>query len=186
MSYHDLNQTKLRLLLLFVLLLSLAGCKSDSQKRAEALFGEGLKISIEQGKALDRYIREVDQLFTVQNRAKFPANRDWLNRRAQESLPRLDECLRLENEAAEKFEESSRLWSKEQNRKAVALIAASYRKSVETEQLYKELMLLPSDPTITDATAFNEKFLHIHQLISQKEKEREAQFDEGRRLMLGK
>jgi hypothetical protein len=94
--------------------------------------------------------------------------------------------LRLENQAAEKFEESSRLWTKEQNRKGVALIAASYRRSAEMKQLFKELLVLPSDPTITDATTFNQKFLHIHQLISQKEKEREAQFEEGRQLMLGK
>ena len=186
MSDHDLNQTKLRLLLLFVLLLSLTGCKSSSQKRAEALFGEGLKLSIEQGKVLARYTREVDQIFTVQNRAKFPANRDWLNRRAQESLPLLDECLRLENEAAEKFEESSRLWSKEQQRKGVALIAASYRKSIEIEQLFKEQALLASDPTITDAKAFNEKFIRIRELVLQKQKQKDAQFDEGSRLMLGK
>ena len=178
--------SKLRLLLLFVLLLSLAGCKSSSQKRAEALFGEGLKISIEHGKVLERYAREIAQIFTVQNRAKFPANRDWLSNRVHEVLPLLDESLRLENEAAEKFEESSRLWTKEQNRKGVALIAASYRRSAEMKQLFKELLVLPSDPTITDATTFNQKFLHFHQLISQKEKEREAQFEEGRQLMLGK
>ena len=181
-----LNQTKRLFLLLFIPLLTLAGCKSSSQKRAEALFGEGFKLSIEAGNVLSRYAREIDQVFTVQNRAKFPANRDWLNSRAQASLPLLDEGMRLDTEAAKKFEESSRLWSTEQNRKAVGIIAASYRKSVEMDQLYKDLMLLPSDPTITDATAFNEKFLHIHQVIGQKEKEREAQFDEGKRLMTGK
>ena len=181
-----MNQTKFRLFLLFVLLLTLAGCKSSSQKRAEALFGEALKIDTEQSKVVNRFVREFDQVFTEQNRAKFPANRDWLNSRAHESLPLLDESLRLENQAAEKFEESSRLWTKEQNRKGVALIAASYRRSAEMKQLFKELLVLPSDPTITDATTFNQKFLHIHQLISQKEKEREAQFEEGRQLMLGK
>ena len=181
-----MNQTKLHLLLLFLLMLSLTGCKPSSQKRAEALFGEALKIDVEQSKVVNRFVREFDQVFTEQNRAKFPANRDWLNSRAHESLPLLDESLRLENEAAEKFEESSPLWTREQNRKGVALIAASYRRSAEMKQLFKELLLLPSDPTITDTAAFNEKFLHIHQLISQKEKEREAQFEEGRQLMLGK
>jgi hypothetical protein len=176
--------SKLRLLLLFVLLLSLAGCKSSSQKRAEALFGEGLKISIEHGKVLERYAREIAQIFTVQNRAKFPANRDWLSNRVHEVLPLLDESLRLENEAAEKFEESSRLWSKEQQRKGVALIAASYRKSIEIEQLFKEQALLVSDPTITDAKAFNEKFGRLNELVFQKQKESDAQHNEGKRLMV--
>jgi len=143
-------------------------------------------IGREQIMVLGRYAREADQIFTVQNRAKFPANRDWLNSRVHEILPLLDESLRLEAEAAEKFEESSRLWSKEQHRKGVALIAASYRKSVEIEQSFKELALLALDPTITDATTFNEKYQRILELINEKDKERKAQYDEGTRLMLGK
>ena len=176
--------SKLRRLLLFVLLLSLAGCKSDSQKRAEALIGEGLKISIEQGKVLHRYAREVGQIFTAENRAKFPANRDSLSSRVHEILPLLDESLRLENQAAEKFEEASRLMTKEQQRKGVALIAASYRKSIEIEQLLKQEALLVSDPTITDAKAFNERFLRLNELVFQKQREHDEQFNEGKRLMV--
>jgi len=181
-----LNQTKLQLLLLFVLLLSLAGCKSSSQKRAEALFGEGYEISGKQIKVLNQYVREFAQIFTEQNRAKFPANRDWLNSRVQSILPLMDESLRLGNQATEKLEEASRLMSREQDRKGVALIAASFRQSIEIEQLFKEQALLASDPTITDAKAFNEKFIRIRELVLQKQKEKDAQFDEGSRLMLGK
>jgi hypothetical protein len=52
--------------------------------------------------------------------------------------------------------------------------------------LFKEQALLASDPTITDAKAFNEKFIRIRELVLQKQKEKDAQFDEGSRLMLGK
>lgn len=81
------------------------------------------------------------------------------------------------------FEESSRLWSKEQQRKGVALIAAYHRKNVEIEQLFKEQALLVSDPTITDARAFNERFGRLNELALQKQKESDAQYDEGKRLM---
>ena len=181
-----MNLSKLRLLLLFPLLLSLPGCSSNSQKRAEALFGEGRKIGIQQTKVMNEWAREFGQIFTEQNRAQFPANRDWLNSRVQKILPLMDESLRLGNEATEKLVESSRLMSREQDRKGVALIAESFRKSIEIEQLLKQQALLPSDATITDAKVFNEKFAHIDELVRQKQKEQDDQFDEGKRLMLTK
>ena len=172
--------------LLFLLLLSLTGCRSISQKRAEALFSEGSKISDKQIKFLNQYAREFGQIFTEQNRAQFPANRDSLNSRVQKILPLMDESLRLGNEATQKYEEASRLMAREQDQKGVALIAASFRKSVEIEQMLKQQALLVSDQTITDAKTFNEKFVHINELIQKKQKEKDDQFDEGKRLMLTK
>jgi len=167
-------------------LVSLTGCRSSSQKRGEALFSEGYKISERQIKYLNQYAREFGQIFTEQNRAQFPANRDSLNSRVQKILPLMDESLRLGTEATEKIEEASRLMSRVQDRKGVALIAASFRKSVEIEQLFKQQALLLSDPTITDAKTFNEKFVHMNELVRQKQKEKDDQFDEGKRLMLTK
>ena len=173
-------------LLLLLLLLSLTGCRAISQKRAEALFSEASKISDQQLKFLNQYAREFGQIFTEQNRAQFPANRDSLNSRVQKILPLMNESLRLGNEATEKYEEASRLMAREQDRRGVALIAASFRKSVEIEQMLKQQALLVSDQTITDAKTFNEKFVHINELIRQKQKEKDDQFDEGKRLMLTK
>lgn len=135
---------------------------------------------------MHQYARELGPLFSEQNRAQFPGNRDWMNSRIQKILPLMDESLRLANEATEKFEQASPLMAKEEHRKGVALIAASFRKSIEIEQLLKEQALLPSDPTITDAKAFNEKYVHLNELVYQKQKEHDDQFAEGKRLMMTK
>ena len=181
-----LNLSKLRLLLLFVLLLSLPGCRSNSDQGGKDLFSEAKKLSDQQTKVLNEWAREFNQAFTEQNRAQFPSNRDWLNSRAQKIIPLIDESSRLGNEAAEKCEEASRLMTKDQDRRGFAIIAASFKKSVEIEQLFKAQAQLASDRTITDAKTFNEKFVYFNGLIGQKQKEKDDQFQEGKRLVLTK
>ena len=178
--------SNLRLLLLFLLLLSQPGCRSSSEERSKALFTEANRISDQQLKVLNQWSREFNQVFTEQNRAQFPSNRDWLNSRAQKIIPLIDESLRLGSEAADKYEEASRLMKRDQDRRGFAIIAASYKKSVELEQLFKAQAQLASDPTITDAKTFNEKFAYFNGLIKQKQKEKDDQFEEGKRLVLMK
>lgn len=173
-----------RHLLLFLLLLSLLSCRSSSDKQAAALLSEADKISEQELKLFGQWAREFGQVFSEQNRAQFPANRDWLNSHSQSLLPRIDESLRLGNAAADKYEEASHLISNEQQRRGWTLIVASIRRNIEIEQLLKEQAQLVSDLTITDAKTFNEKFAQIGALIQQKVKEKDAQFDEGKRLML--
>jgi len=185
-SNQILNLSNLRLLLLFVILLSLTGCRSSSEQRSRALFSEANKISDQQIKVMNGWAREFNQTFSEQNRAQFPSNRDWLNSRAQKILPLIDESVRLGAAAAEKYEESSRLMTKDQKRRGFAIIAASSKKDVEIEQLFKAQAQLPSDRTITDAKTFNEKFVYLNGLIRQKQKERDDQYEEGKRLVLMK
>jgi len=181
-----LNLSNLRLILFFLLLLGLIGCRSGSEQRSKALFSEGNKLSDQQTKVLNEWAREFRQAFSEQNRAQFPSNRDWLNSRAQKILPLMDESSRLGTEAIEKYEEASRLMTKDQERKGLAIIAASFKKDVEIEQLFKAQAQLASDRTLTDAKAFNEKFAYINGLIRQKQKEKDDQFEEGKRLLLTK
>ncbi|HEU4932871.1 MAG TPA: hypothetical protein VFT48_12390, partial [Pyrinomonadaceae bacterium] len=68
--------------------------------------------------------------------------------------------------------------------RGMALIVASFRKGIEIEQMFKAQAQLASDQTITDAKTFNEKFASLNELIQQKHKEKEDQFEEGKRLML--
>ena len=159
-------------------------CRSSSEERYKTVFAEANKISDQQIKVMNEWAREFGQVFTEQNRAQFPSNRDWLNSRAQKIMPLIDESLRLGNEAVEKYEEASRLMNKEQHRKGLATIAASFRKNIEVEQLIKAQAQLASDPAITDAKTFNEKFAYFNGLIRQKQKEKDDQFAEGKRLML--
>jgi len=148
------------------------------------VFSEANKISDQQIKVMNEWAREFGRTFTAQNRAQFPANRDWLNSRAQKILPLMEQSLRLNNEAIDKYEEASRLMRNDQHKKGSAIIAASFRKSVEIEQYFKAQAQLASDQTITDAKAFNEKFAYFNKLIQQKQKEQNDQYDEGKRFLL--
>lgn len=180
----NLNLSNLRFLLLFLLVFSLPGCRSSSDEQYKKVFSEATKISDQQGELMMQWAREFGLTFTEQNRAQFPANRDWLNSRAQKIIPLIDESMRLSNEATDKYEEAGRLMSKDSDRKGVALIVASFRKAIEIEQMIKSQAQLASDQTITDAKTFNEKFNNFNELIRQKQKERDDQFAEGKRLML--
>ncbi len=175
-----------RFLLLLLLLLSLPGCRTSSDKRAQALFDEATKINDQEIKVMNQWAREFGAVFSEKNRAQFPGNRDWLNSRAQAILPRIDESLRLSNEALEKFEEGGRLLSNEQQRKGWTLINESSRRSIEIDELLKAQAQLAFDQTITDAKTYNEKFAHLTELMKQKQREKDKQFEEGRRLVLMK
>ena len=181
-----MNLSNLRFLLLLLLCFSLPGCRSSSKERYEAAFSEAKKTSDQQIKVMNEWAREFSQVFTEQNRAQFPSNRDWLNSRAQKIIPLIDESLRLDNLALEKYEEAGRLMSKDQDRRGMVLIVASFRKGMEIEQMIKAQAQLASDQTITDAKTFNEKFASLNEQIRQKQKEKDDQFAEGKRLMLTK
>ena len=179
-----MNLSNLRVLLLFLLCFSLPGCRSSSKEQYETAFTEAKRTSDQQIKVMNEWAREFGQVFTEQNRAQFPSNRDWLNSRAQKIIPLIDESVRLDNQAIEKYEEAGRLMSRDQDRRGTVLIVASFRKGVEIEQLFKAQAQLASDQTITDAKTFNEKFASLNELIQQKQKEKDDQFEEGKRLML--
>jgi len=181
-----LNLSNLRLLLLFLLIFSLPGCRSNSKEQYETAFSEAKKASDQEIKVMNEWAREFGQVFTEKNRAQFPSNRDWLNSRAQKIIPLIDESLRLNNLALEKYEEAGRLMSKDQDRRGMALIVASFRKDIEIEQMFKAQAQLAADVTITDAKTFNEKFASLNELIRQNQKEKDEQFAEGKRLMTTK
>ena len=159
-------------------------CRSSSEERAKTLLAEASKIGDQQVKIFGAWAREFGEAFSEQNRAQFPANRDWLTSRAQKIIPRIEESSRLGKESADKYEEASRLMSNDHHRKAVALIAASDRTQVEIEQLLKAQAQLASDVTINDQKTFNEKFTNLSTLMKQKAKEKDEQFAEGKRLLL--
>lgn len=179
-----MNLSNLRFLLLLLLCFSLPGCGPSSKERYDAAFSEANKTSNQQIKVMNEWAREFGQTFTEQNRAQFPSNRDWLNSRAQKIIPLIDESLRLGNQAIEKYEEAGRLMGRDQDRRGTALIVTSFRKGTEIEQLFKAQAQLASDQTITDAKTFNEKFVSLNEQIRQKQKEKDEQFAEGKRLML--
>ena len=133
---------------------------------------------------MEQWGREFGQIFSEQSRAQFPSNRDQMTTRAQKILPLIEESSRLGNVAAEKYEEASRLMTRDQDRKGLSLIASSFKKDAEIIQLLKSQAELASDTTINDAKAFNDKFVSLTGLIKEKQKEKDHQFAEGKRLIL--
>lgn len=176
----------LRFFALFLLLFSLPGCRPSAEERRDRLLTEANTLLKQQTTIAERWAQEFNQVLTQQNRAQFPSNRDWLISRVEKITPLVDESSRLGKEAAAKYEEASRLMSTDQDRKGMALIATSLRTDVENYELFKAQAQLVSDSTINDAKGLNEKFVYFNELIQQKEKEREEQFQEGRRLLLKK
>lgn len=171
---------------LCLLLFSLPGCRSSAEERRDRLFSEATGLLQQQTEIAERWAQELSQVLTEQNRAQFPLNRDRLIRRVEKIIPLVDESSRLGKEAAEKYEEASRLMSAHQEKKGTALIAASLRKDVEIGELFKAQAQLVSDSTINDAKELNDKWVYFNGLIKQKQKDKDEQFEEGRRLLLDK
>lgn len=178
-----LNFTKLRFLALFLVLLGLPGCGSTPAERSKTLVAEATTLMRRDTEIAEQWSREFRQVFTPENRAQFPSNRDWLISRSEKIIALLDESARVGNEAAAKFEEASRLVGKDQDKKGMALIAAAMRKDVEIGQLFKAIAQLASDRTINDAKSFNQRLDQLASLYQQKRKENDEQLAEGKRLL---
>ena len=176
-------KTPLRFFVLFLLLFSLAGCRSNPDERWKIPFNDAVILRRQYTKVFEGWAREVTEVWTEQNGAKFPSNRDWFISRGEKIIPVIDENARLANEAADKYEEASRSVNSDRDKRGLALFAASARKDVEITQLAKALVQLASDRTINDKDTLNEKVGSLMQSIQQTQKQSDEQFDEGIRLM---
>lgn len=179
-------KTPLLLFVLFLLLFSLAGCRSNSDEQGKILFSDAVILGKQHTNITKKWALEIIEVWTEQNGAKFPSNRDWFISRGEKIIPLIDESSRLANEAADKYEEGSRLMSSDSDRRAMALFAASCRQDVEIAELAKDLVQLASDKTINDKETLNERAGSLMRSIRQTQEQRDEQFQEGARLFLKK
>lgn len=131
----------------------------------------------------EKWLREYGSAFTPANRAQFPSNRESLRSRGENMMRLLNESTKLNAEAAEKFEQAAGLVTGGNEKKGLDAFAASIRKNMEINSLFKEQMLLASDAEIKDQKIFNEKFMTLLSLIQQKSKERDERQAEGKKLL---
>lgn len=176
-------KTPVQFFLLFVLLFSLAGCRSNSEEQWKIPFNDAAVLRGQYTKVIERWAREIIEVWTEQNGEKFPSNRDWFISRGEKIIPVIDESARLANEAADKYDEASRLASNDREKRAFALFAAASRKDAETTQFAKALVQLASDKTINDKETLNQKVGSLMRSFMQTQKQGQEQFDEGMRLM---
>ena len=174
----------IRFVLLTALLLSLFSCRpAPSTGRVKGLIAEANILLQEDGRVADNWLGEWGRMFTPQNRAQFPSNRESLRSRGENLIRHLNESTRLNAEAAEKLEQAAGLVTGDKEKKGLTAFAASIRKTVEINSLMKDQMLLASDVEIKDQKTFNEKFMTLMSLIQQKTREKDDQQSEGKALL---
>jgi DNA-binding transcriptional regulator YbjK len=174
----------MRLLVPILLVIALAGCKSGSgAARAKALMVEANDFLQQQSKFTTQWADQYGKVFSPQNRAQFPANRNWFRTQADALSKLLDESSKLSNAAADKYEQAGKLMGKDQEQRGMTLFATAMRTDVEANELLKSQMRLVHDEQITDQETFNKKFMDAMRVIQQKEKEGEDQMNEGKRLL---
>ena len=174
----------IRIVLLITLLFSLPGCRpAPSAERARELITQANNLLAEDLIITNEWAGEYGRLFSPQNRAKFPSNRESLRSRGERLVRLINESTRLNAGAAEKFEQAAGLISGDKEKRGLTMVAAAIRKTIEMNSLMKEQMALASDEQIKDEKIFNEKFMSLMSLIQQKSKERDEQQAEGKKLM---
>ena len=158
------------------------GC-NDVAKQQKALMSDANTLIIRDGDVTQRWLSEFAKVFTEENRAKFPSNRDFFRTHAAQILNLVDESSRLNNSAAEKYEQAAALSSNEQERRGMRLFVSSFRKSAEASGMVRSQMQIVSDETVVDAKTFNQKIVDSWRLIEQKQRESAQDMKEGKRLL---
>ena len=170
--------------LLIFLVIGFSGCNTDSRERQlKALLDEGQQLIKRDADVTQQWSNVFVKVFTPENRAQFPANRDFLRTHAAEIIKLLDESSSLSNSAAAKYEQAAGLSDNDQQRRGLTAFAAGFRKSVEGTGIIKSQMQMVSDETVSDQKIFNEKFSHSWRLVKEKQEQSYAHFEEGKRLL---
>jgi hypothetical protein len=154
------------------------------QRRAKALLTQASKLMKQDTDVTQQWMDEFVKVFTPANRAQFPANRDFLSTHAGKIIKLLDESSSLISSAADKYDEAAGLSSDDRRRRGLTAIAASFRKSVEVNDIVKSLMQMVSDETVVEQKIINQRFSSSAPLIQQKQREMDHYAEEGKRLLV--
>lgn len=173
-----------RVISLILLLLALSSCNNVTpEQQTKALLSEAVELMKRDNVVTDQWTDEYKKAFRPDSRSQFPANRTFLRTQAVKIVKLLDESSSLNNSAAAKYEQAAGLSPSDQQRRGLAAMASGFRKTVEANEFLKSQVQIVYDDNVTDEKLFNEKFLHLMQLMQQKRSESESQFGEGKRLL---
>ncbi len=175
-----------RVTLLIFLLVTLPGCNDVArERRSKALLNDAHKLVARDTEVTDQWTNEVEKAFTPEKRAKFPANRDFLRTHAAQIIKLLDESSSLNNSAADKYGQAAGLSRNDQQQRGLRLFASGFRKTVEANEILKSLMQTVFDESVMDLKTLNAKFSHSWELIQQKRREVDQEFQDGKRSLGG-
>ena len=174
-----------RVILLMFLLVGVSACNNAARREQQikALASDANMLIKQDTDITRQWVDEFVKAFSQENRRKFPANREFLRSHAEQIIKLVDESSRLNNGAADKYEQAASLAVNEQQRKGLRSFASAFRKTVEAHELIKSQMQLVSDETLVDEKIFNDRLKHGWELAGQKQAESQQQIDEGRRLL---
>lgn len=174
-----------RVVLLIILLAGCAACNSAARREQQmkALASDANMLVKQDTDVTKQWVDEFVKTFTVENRNKFPANRDFMRTHAEKIIKLLDESSRLNNTAADKYEQATKFAASDQERQGLLSFASAFRKTVEANELIKAQMQMVSDETLVDGKIFSDRMTHSWELVRQKQDESQQQLHEGRRLM---
>lgn len=181
----DYNVPATRVILLMFLLVGVSACNNAARREQQikALASDANMLIKQDTDITHQWVNEFVKAFTQENRSKFPANRAFLRTHAEQIIKLVDESSRLNNSAADKYEQAASLSSNEQQRKGLRLFVSAFRKTVEANEMIKSQMQSVSDETLVDAKVFNDRLKRSWELIGQKQAEGQQQIEEGRRLL---
>jgi hypothetical protein len=173
-----------RVTLLIFLLVTLSGCNDVArQRRSKALLNDANKLIARDTEVTQQWTNEVGKTFTPENRAKFPANRDFLRAHAAQIIKLLDESSSLNKSAADKYEQAAELSNNDQQHRGMRSFASGFRRTVEVNGMLKSLMQTVFDESVMDEKALNAKFSDSRDVIQQKRHEVDQEFQAGKRLL---
>ena len=172
-----------RVTLLIFLLVTFSSCNFTRERQAKALVSDANKLIHRDTEVTEQWGHEIAIAFTPEKRAQFPANREFLRTHATKIIKLLDESSGLNHGAADKFDQAAGFSSNDRQHKGFSLLASSFRKDVELNEILKSQIQLVFDETIVDQKGFNEKYSQTWELIKQKRLESDQDFQDGKRLL---
>lgn len=169
---------------ILVLLLQLSGCENKNyNQQVNDLVREGNNFLNQESEISNEWKTEFMQFFNPKSRADFPSNREVLRPHAENQIRLLKQMSNLQNNAAEKFEQAGQISTNEKEKKSTSLLAASFRKNMEINQLFEKQMELVLDENIKDQQIFESKFIEITRNIETATEQRDKLQNDAKSIL---
>lgn len=169
---------------ILILLLQISGCgNKENNQQVNELVREGNNFLDQESDISSEWKTEYMQFFNPKSRADFPSNREILRPHAENQIKLLKQMSELENKAAEKFEQASQISTNDKEKKSTLILAESFKKNIEINQLFEKQMELFFDENIKDSQTFETKFMETTKNIEVMIKERDKLQNEAKNIV---
>ena len=170
--------------MIVALMLIAVSCKTNlDASRSQSLRREADILLEQEARITSEWTTEYAAAFNPQSRARFPANRQDLSRKAESMIASLDQSSSIQSTAAEKYLAASALEPNEKMRQFLSLFSQSFKTNVEINDLLKQQIGLVNDEEIKDTKTFEKQFQSIGAEIAEKVKDRGKLQSKGKEMI---